>query len=112
KLTDADLVFTGEGRLDSQSLYGKTTVGVARLAKRHGVPIVALAGSLGEGHEALYGEGIDAALSITDEPMTLEEASAEAERLIANAAERALRLMAVGAKLRDKGLELRLDVDL
>ena len=43
---DADLVITGEGRLDSQSIHGKTPIGVARVAKRHGVPVIAIAGSL------------------------------------------------------------------
>ncbi|WP_043311795.1 glycerate kinase [Pseudomonas sp. ML96] len=70
----ADLVITGEGRLDSQSLHGKTPVGVARVAKAAGVPVVALAGSLGEGYQALYDAGIDAAFSLTSGPQSLEQA--------------------------------------
>ncbi|MDD0844290.1 glycerate kinase [Pseudomonas sp. Gutcm_11s] len=74
----ADLVITGEGRLDSQSLHGKTPVGVARVAKAAGVPVVALAGSLGEAYQALYGAGIDAAFSLTSGPQSLEQAMQDA----------------------------------
>ncbi|WP_394241214.1 glycerate kinase [Halopseudomonas laoshanensis] len=74
----ADLVITGEGRLDGQSLHGKTPVGVARIAKAAGVPVIALAGSLGEGYQRLYEAGIDAAFSLTPGPMVLQEAMANA----------------------------------
>lgn len=68
----ADLVITGEGRLDGQSLHGKTPVGVARIAKAAGVPVVALAGSLGEGYQRLYEVGIDAAFSLAPGPLSLD----------------------------------------
>lgn len=74
----ADLVITGEGRLDGQSLHGKTPVGVARIAQAAGVPVIALAGSLGEGYQRLYAAGIDAAFSLTPGPMLLQEAMADA----------------------------------
>lgn len=77
-LEDADLVITGEGRLDGQSLHGKTPVGVARLARAAGVPVIALAGSLGEGYQRLYAEGIGAAFSLAPGPLSLEQAMAEA----------------------------------
>jgi glycerate kinase len=77
-LEDADLVITGEGRLDGQSLHGKTPVGVARLARAAGVPVIALAGSLGEGYQRLYAEGIGAAFSLAPGPVSLEQAMAEA----------------------------------
>jgi glycerate kinase len=70
----ADLVITGEGRLDSQSLHGKTPVGVARIARAAGVPVIALAGSLGEGYQAVYEAGIEAAFSLTPGPQSLEQA--------------------------------------
>lgn len=78
----ADLVITGEGRFDAQTLRGKTPMGVARVAKRHGVPVVVIAGTLGEGYEALYAHGIDAAFAVTSGPMTLEHACAEAGALL------------------------------
>ncbi|PCD00696.1 glycerate kinase [Halopseudomonas pelagia] len=84
----ADLVITGEGRLDGQSLHGKTPVGVARIAKAAGVPVIALAGSLGEGYQRLYEAGIDAAFSLTPGPMVLQEAMAgAASQLQARAAD-------------------------
>jgi len=78
----ADLVITGEGRFDAQTLRGKTPFGVARVAKQHGVPVVVIAGTLGEGYQELYGHGIDAAFAVTSGPMTLEQACSEAPRLL------------------------------
>ena len=74
KLLDADLVITGEGRMDAQSAMGKLPAGVAALAKKHGKPVVALAGAVLDGAEELCGCGIDAVLSILRRPMTLAEA--------------------------------------
>ena len=76
----ADLVITGEGRLDGQSLHGKTPVGVARIARAAGVPVIALAGSLGEGYQRLYEAGIDAAFSLVPGPLSLEQAMLEGEQ--------------------------------
>lgn len=78
----ADLVITGEGRFDAQTLRGKTPVGVARVAKRHGVPVVVLAGTLGEGYQQLYAHGIDAAFALASGPMSLEQACAQAAQLL------------------------------
>lgn len=78
----ADLVITGEGRLDVQTLRGKTPMGVARVAKRHGVPVVVLAGTLGEGYQQLYAHGIDAAFALASGPMSLEQACAQAAQLL------------------------------
>ncbi|MGL4315948.1 MAG: glycerate kinase [Pseudomonas sp.] len=78
----ADLVITGEGRLDAQTLHGKTPLGVARIARRHGVPVIALAGSLGDGYQALYGEGIEAAFSLVPGPLDLPQALASAAILL------------------------------
>ncbi|WP_333989937.1 glycerate kinase [Pseudomonas sp. S3(2024)] len=78
----ADLVITGEGRFDAQTLRGKTPFGVARIAKQHGVPVIVIAGTLGEGYQELYEHGIDAAFAVTSGPMTLEQACAEAPRLL------------------------------
>ncbi|HRI87427.1 MAG TPA: glycerate kinase [Candidatus Hydrogenedentes bacterium] len=83
----ADLVITGEGCIDAQSVNGKTPVGVARIAKRHRVPVVAVAGMLGEGFRAVYSEGIDAAFSIASGPSTLDESIARAEEQLAFAGE-------------------------
>ncbi|MDR6917347.1 glycerate kinase [Pseudomonas sp. 3296] len=78
----ADLVITGEGRFDAQTLRGKTPFGVARIARQQGVPVIVIAGTLGEGYQALYEYGIDAAFALASGPMTLEQACAEAPRLL------------------------------
>ncbi|HAP32513.1 MAG TPA: glycerate kinase [Firmicutes bacterium] len=78
ELAACDLVFTGEGRLDSQSVFGKVPVGVARRARSFGVPVIALAGSVTPDAEVLHREGITAYFSITNSPISLKEAMAKA----------------------------------
>jgi glycerate kinase len=73
-LRNADLVLTGEGRLDGQTLHGKVLLGVARLAGRHGRPVLAICGSLGEDAEQILGHGIAAIFASTPRPCSLEEA--------------------------------------
>lgn len=97
-LIGADLVITGEGRIDLQTLHGKTPMGVASIAKRHGVPVVALAGMLGEGYQQLYGHGIDAAFSLAPGPISLADALAEAPRLLRQRAADIARLWQLAKK--------------
>ncbi len=78
ELANCDLVFTGEGRLDAQSAFGKVPVGVARRARNHGIPVIALAGSVAKAAETLHHEGITAYFSITNAPIPLEEAMQKA----------------------------------
>jgi glycerate 2-kinase len=84
-LDGADLVVTGEGRLDAQSLAGKTPIGVMRRARERGIPVVAVAGSLGEGCDELLAAGMTAVLSVAPGVLTLEQAlddaSANLERV-------------------------------
>ena len=70
----SDLVITGEGRLDSQTANGKAPVGVARIAKMYGKPVIAFAGSVREDAEVLHEHGIDAFFSILRESISPEEA--------------------------------------
>lgn len=70
-LQGADLVITGEGKIDHQTIYGKTPIGVAQLAKKYNIPVIALSGSLGEGYEAVYQHGIDAVFNILQQPHDL-----------------------------------------
>ncbi|MBT2338477.1 MULTISPECIES: glycerate kinase [Pseudomonas] len=94
----ADLVITGEGRFDAQTLRGKTPFGVARIARQHGIPVVVIAGTLGEGYQALYEHGIDAAFALTAGPMTLQQACADAPRLLSERARDIARLWQVAAR--------------
>ena len=95
RLEGADLVITGEGKLDASTVYNKAPVGVARRAEARGIPVVALAGSLGRGYEAVYEHGISAALSIVDRPMSMRVSVARTSELLAAAAERAIRLLQI-----------------
>ena len=88
RLAGADLCITGEGRLDAQSLSGKTPIGVARLCKTMSVPCVAIVGSTGEGAEAALREGVASFHPINDGTRTVEETIREAPRLITHAAAR------------------------
>ncbi len=92
ELEDADLVFTGEGRIDSQTASGKAPVGVARKAKQFGLPVIALAGEVADDYQVVYQQGIDAVFSIAPGPISLSQSMAQAEELIANAAESTMRL--------------------
>lgn len=98
-VAQADLVITGEGRLDSQSLHGKTPVGVARLAQRHGKPVIAIAGSLGDGAALLHGHGIDAMFAVVHRACTLEQALAEAASNVRIAARNVAAALQVGGAL-------------
>ncbi len=92
RLTGCDLVITGEGKADEQSVFGKTPAGVAAAARRAGVPTVILAGRLGEGYRELYEHGICAAFAIQDGPMPEEEAFENTPRLLRQTAESVIRL--------------------
>lgn len=73
-LEGADFVITGEGWMDSQTLQGKTPIGVAAAAKRHGIPVIALAGGLADDAGTVHDHGIDAVFSIQNRPVSLAEA--------------------------------------
>jgi len=89
----ADLVITGEGRLDGQTVFGKTPVGVALGAKRHGKPVLAIAGSLGPGARDVLRCGIDGIESAVVAPVSLEEAIRQSPDRIADAAERLMHMV-------------------
>ncbi|HOF39100.1 MAG TPA: glycerate kinase [Candidatus Hydrogenedentes bacterium] len=91
RLAGADLVITGEGRIDGQTPHGKTPAGVARVARQLGVPVVAIAGSLGPGHEAVHGCGIGEVIPLVAGTVSIEEAMARAPELLALAGERLAR---------------------
>ena len=94
----ADLVITGEGRFDAQTLRGKTPFGVARIARQHKVPVIVIAGTLGDGYEQMYAHGVDAAFALPSGPMTLEQACAEAPRLLSERAADVARLWRTAGK--------------
>lgn len=96
QLKDAELVITGEGKIDSQTIYGKTPIGVAKLAKESGVPVIAIAGNLSHDFEVVYDYGIDALFSIVPGVTTIEEALSKAAMNIENTATNIARLYKLG----------------
>lgn len=95
-LAGAACVFTGEGSVDRQTVFGKGPVEVAHRARAAGIPVVVLAGSLGEGWRDVLGEGVTAVVPIAEGPAALSDLQRSAAELLAEAAERACRLLAVG----------------
>jgi len=90
-LKGADLVITAEGRLDAQTAFGKAPAAVARRARSAGIPCIAIAGSIGADTDALDAIGINAAYSLCQGPVSLEDAMANAARHIQETATRAIR---------------------
>jgi glycerate kinase len=99
-LKGSTLCFTGEGKIDGQSKCGKVPVGIAKLAKKHNVPVIAFAGDIGEGTESLYELGIDAIVSTTNAAMPLEKAMARSLELTEDAAFRTFHLIKTCKELR------------
>ena len=95
---DADLVITGEGRIDAQSLYGKAPVGIAQMAKKYNLPVIAIVGSSGDNLGPIYETGIDLILDIVNKPMQLAEAISNVETLITNTGETAFRAFLLSRK--------------
>jgi glycerate kinase len=99
-LEDADLVITGEGRADEQTLHGKAAIGVATLARSRGTPVALLCGALGEGAAALEAAtAITVVLPIPDRPLSLEESMARTDALLRAAAARLARTIGIGLDL-------------
>ncbi len=91
-LRNADLVITAEGQIDEQTAYGKSVGAVAKLAKRYNLPVLALAGSLGDNYQQVYKLGVDGIAVLPSAPMTLHYAMEHAASLATDATERMLRI--------------------
>jgi glycerate kinase len=96
RVRQADLVFTGEGRTDSQTAFGKAPAGVAKLAKKYGKPVVCISGGITEDVSSLYEHGLDVIVGATQSPMTLEEAIVKSPQSIRHAAASVMRAMQIG----------------
>jgi glycerate kinase len=102
-LEGVDLVITGEGRADEQTLAGKAAMGVATLAGSRAIPVVLLCGTLGPGSEALDVSGLFQLIQpVADRPMSLAEAMADTDRLLTNAAERLASSVGIGLALAER----------
>lgn len=100
-LNGVDIVITGEGRIDWQSAYGKVPSGVGKRCKEKGVPVIAIAGGIGEGAEKIYDFGVESIVSTISGAMKIEEALERAEELYTSAAERLFRIIKVGMLIRE-----------
>ena len=101
-IRQADLVITAEGQIDGQTMFGKSVGAIARLAKQHHIPVIALAGSLRADYRTVYELGIDAINALPSSPMSLDYAMEHAALLLSEATERALRLVRIGGNMRYK----------
>ena len=95
-VADADLVITGEGRIDSQTIHGKVPVGVARVAKRYGVPVIAIGGSLTPDVGVVHQHGLDAVFSVLYRICTLEDALRDADENLFMAARNIAAILKIG----------------
>lgn len=99
KIKNADLIITGEGKFDSQSLQGKVPIGISRLAKKYQTPVIIFAGIIEKGLVDLPEENIKAAIPIVEEPMSLDEAMKKSQILLESAVTRAFKLIDLGKTL-------------
>ena len=98
-LGTADLVITGEGKIDGQSTYGKVPVGVAQRVKSFDLPVLAIVGDIGDDAAKVYQYGIHGIMSTVNRAMSLEEAMAGAAACLVDAAERVMRIIRIGQSL-------------
>lgn len=94
-LKNADLVITGEGQIDDQTLFGKTPIGVAKVAKKYDIPVIGIAGKVDLTTNALYEAGIDAVFSLMDKPMDIKEALTTSKQLAEKLSENLMRMLHV-----------------
>ena len=88
RIVDADLVITGEGRIDSQTIHGKTPVGVAKIAKSHNLPVICIAGSVEDGTDIIHQMGVDEIYSVIEGDYDLTEVLIEAGHKLTQAAQK------------------------
>lgn len=93
KIQGADLVITGEGSIDSQTRFGKTPYGVAKVTKKYNIPVIALAGNVGKDVDILYDYGFNAIFPILPRVETLEEALLQGKENLEKTSENIARLI-------------------
>lgn len=93
KVRKADFVFTGEGSIDFQTKFGKTPIGVAKIAKKYNIPVIAFGGRIGEGIDELYSLGIDSVIGITPGVISLDEALSKGKENLEISTENVVRIL-------------------
>jgi glycerate 2-kinase len=100
KLKGCTMVITGEGKIDEQTRFGKVPYALAQLARKQNLPVIAFAGTLGEGYEILYQHGFHAIIPICEQPVKLDIALQKASTWLENASERFFRIMKLNSDLK------------
>ena len=104
KVKNADLVITGEGKIDGQTIYGKTPIGVAKVAKEFGVPVVGIAGHIASDAGVVREHGIDALFSIIPRVVELPEAMEQAAEFVENISMNIGTLLRIGMDIKEEKL--------
>ncbi|MFB5166219.1 glycerate kinase [Parageobacillus toebii] len=99
RIRDASLVITGEGRIDGQTVFGKTPIGVAKAAKRYNIPVIAITGSLSDDSDVVLSHGIDALYSIVPGIVSLEKALTNAEYYVTQTARNIAAVCKIGRNM-------------
>lgn len=99
KLDWADLVITGEGKIDAQSVLGKVISGISQMAKEKNIPVIAVSGAIEYGAEVIYDKGVSTMEAAVCKTMQLDEAVRNADTLVENAVERVMRAVRIGQKI-------------
>jgi len=99
-IKDADLVITGEGKIDSQTIYGKAPIGVAKIAKKYNIPVIAVAAIIGDDADIVHQYGISSLISVSGQPMRLEESVPNKVALIKNSIKQSMRAIKTGKELK------------
>lgn len=103
RIRRSSLVLTGEGRMDSQDIYGKAPMAVASLANQFGVPVIAIVGSTSRDYRIVFDHGLDAVMGVVNRPMSQDRAIHETAGLVTEAAMRAMRIVRVGMHIEERG---------
>jgi glycerate kinase len=99
-IKDADLVITGEGKIDSQTIYGKAPIGVAKIAKRYNIPVIAVAAIIGDDADIVHQYGISSLISVFGQPMRLEDTVPNKVSLIKNSIKQSMMAIKTGKELK------------
>ncbi|SKA86002.1 glycerate kinase [Clostridium sp. USBA 49] len=98
KIKEANYVFTGEGSIDHQTIFGKTPYGVSMTAQKLGIPVIAFAGRIGDGIEVLYDKGINSIIGIMPGASSIEDALKQGSENLERAAENIARILIINNK--------------
>jgi glycerate kinase len=99
-IKDADLVITGEGKIDSQTIYGKTPIGVAKIAKKYNIPVIAVAAIISDDADIVHQYGISSLISVSGQPMRLEDTVPNKVSLIKNSIKQSMMAIKTGKELK------------